>query len=335
MDIVVLAGGLSPERDVSLSSGALIANALVDKGHRVQLVDLFLGPVAAVAGQYRFAIPETAPDLAALRAHHPEVSGAIGTGVLDLCRSSEVVFVALHGGMGEDGRLQALFDALDIRYTGTGYTGCLLAMDKDLSKRLVRSAGVLTADWVTYDLAAVRRPTASDVRLPCVVKPLGCGSSVGITLVRTASEFEAAMEAAAVYETTILVEDLIEGREFSCGVLGTEALPVIEILPTTGFYDYRTKYQAGLAREVCPAEIPPVLAKALQGAALQAHRILRLGFYSRTDFIVDAQGRVWFLESNTLPGMTPTSLLPQEAAAAGIDYPELCERIVQAGRSKG
>lgn len=334
MRIVVLAGGLSPERDVSLSSGALIANALTEKGHQVRLVDLFLGPLPRPTGLYRYSVPERAPDLGALRAQHPEVEGQVGPGVLDLCRGAEVVFVALHGGMGEDGRIQALFDAHGIRYTGTGYTGCLLAMDKDLSKRLVRSAGLLTADWVTYDLAEVRRPTATDVRLPCVVKPLGCGSSVGISLVRSAAEFDAAIEAAAAFETTVLVEDLIAGREFSCGVLGNEALPVIEILPATGFYDYRTKYQAGLAREVCPAEIPPVLAKALQEAALQAHRILRLGYYSRTDFIVDEQGRAWFLESNTLPGMTPTSLLPQEAAAAGIGYQELCEKIVLSAREK-
>jgi D-alanine-D-alanine ligase len=343
MKIVVLAGGLSPERDVSLSSASLIANALIDNGHDVCLVDLFLGRTGDAAqlaymnrgSSYRFSykIPELAPDLAALKAAHPEIGGPIGPGVVEACQACDAVFVALHGDIGENGQLQALLDVHGVRYTGSGYIGCLLAMDKDIAKKLVSAAGLATAAWNTYDLSRGERPMAASQEFPCVVKPLSCGSSVGISMVGDAAGLEKAVAEAAAYETHLLVERKIEGREFSCAVLDGVALPVIEILPSAGFYDYKNKYQAGCAREVCPAELGPEPTRLIQEAALKAHRALRLGFYSRSDFILAADGVPYYLESNTLPGMTPTSLLPQEAAAAGIAYRDLVEKIIQsAGR---
>jgi D-alanine-D-alanine ligase len=339
MKIVVLAGGLSPERDVSLSSASLIANALIENGHDVRLVDLFLGETGA-SGQavycnrgsnfrYSYKIPEAAPDLAALRAAHPEIHGPIGPGVMEACRAGDAVFVALHGDIGENGQLQALLDVHGVRYSGSGYIGCLLAMDKDIAKKLVVAAGLATAAWSTYDLSRGEQPSAVDQSFPCVVKPLSCGSSVGISIVADAAGLEKAVNEAAVYETHLLVEKKIEGREFSCGVLDGQALPVIEILPSAGFYDYKNKYQAGCAREICPAELGPEPTRLIQEAALKAHRALRLGFYSRSDFILAADGVPYYLESNTLPGMTPTSLLPQEAAAAGITYRDLVEKIIR------
>lgn len=337
MKIVVLAGGLSPERDVSLSSGALISNALIENGHDVMLLDLYLGknnkeiePIyrnKKSAYRYSYEIPEQEPNLEAIRASTKSDEELIGEGVIDFCKKAEVVFLALHGAAGENGQLQALFDLHGIRYTGTGYIGSLLAMDKDISKRLMKESGILTADWVCVNL---REPNGlNDVTYPCVVKPCSCGSSIGVTIVENDSELHAAIANAQKYEDSIMIEKKIEGREFSVGILGGRALPPIEIQPLKGFYDYKNKYQKGLTREICPADIAEPIQKQLQNAAQAVHRALRLGFYSRVDFILDKENRAFCLEANTLPGMTPTSLLPQEASAVGISYQELCDIIAR------
>ncbi len=338
MKIVVLAGGLSPERDVSFSSGALIANALMENGHEVMLLDLFLGtdhpdfpPVFRKSGEappYSFQIPEKAPDLAAVRAMSPDPESLIGPGILEHCRAADAAFLALHGSIGENGQLQALLDLWGIRYTGTGSVGSMLAMDKDLSKQLLRANGILTPDWKRLDLSTGTPPEG--ISFPCVVKPCGCGSSVGVTMVEEPSGLRSALEEAKKYEDAVLIEEKIEGREFSVGILDGKALPVIEIRPLAGFYDYKNKYQQGLTEEICPAQIPDSLRELLQRSAEEVHRVLRLGFYSRVDFLADEEGRAFCLEANTLPGMTPQSLLPQEARAAGISYRELCEKIVRA-----
>ncbi|MGI6261645.1 MAG: D-alanine--D-alanine ligase family protein [Acutalibacteraceae bacterium] len=337
MKIVVLAGGLSPERDVSLSSGALISNALIENGHDVMLLDLYLGknnkeiePIyrnKKSAYRYSYAIPEQEPNLGAIRASSKFDECLIGEEVIDFCKKADVVFLALHGAAGENGQLQAAFDLHGIRYTGTGYIGSLLAMDKDISKRLMKESGILTADWVRVDL---REPNGwSNVTYPCVVKPCSCGSSIGVTIVENDSELHAAIVSAQKYEDSIMIEKKIEGREFSVGILGGRALPPIEIQPLKGFYDYKNKYQKGLTREICPADITEPIQKQLQDAAQAVHKALRLGFYSRVDFILDRENRAFCLEANTLPGMTPTSLLPQEAAAVGISYLELCDIIAR------
>ncbi len=336
MKIVVLAGGLSPERDVSLCSGALIANALMKNGHQVMLLDLFWGranrEIEAIYhdGESGFAfdykIPEIEPDLAALQMARGGES-LIGEGVVELCQEADKVFMALHGGIGENGQLQALFDIYGVKYTGSGYEGSLLAMDKDLAKRMMRAAGILTADWGYYNLA--EENDWESVKYPAVVKPNGCGSSVGVSMVENRAELEKALAEVEKYEQGVVIEDKIVGREFSVGIIAGEALPVIEIMPHEGFYDYKNKYQAGRADEVCPAQISEEWREKLQAGAVAVGKALRLGFYARIDFIVNEVGEAYCLEANTLPGMTPTSLLPQEAAEMGIDYGRLCEMIVE------
>lgn len=339
MKIIVLAGGLSPERDVSLSSGSLIANALIENGHDVMLLDLFLGrnnrdilPVYRnKRSEYRFSytIPEHEPNLAAVKASVISASDHIGDGVIDMCRDADMVFMGLHGSAGENGQLQAVFDMYGISYTGTGYIGSLLAMDKDISKKLMREKGILTAGWQYIKLNGDN--DFSGIKYPCVVKPCSCGSSVGVTIVENREQLDSAIVYAKKYEEYVIIEDKIAGREFSVGILDGRALPPIEIRPLCGFYDYKNKYQKGLTEEICPADIPEETSRLLQSSALAVHSTLRLGFYSRVDFILDDNNNAYCLEANTLPGMTPTSLLPQEALAAGISYNELCNIIVNGG----
>lgn len=239
-----------------------------------------------------------------------------------------MVFIALHGGAGENGQIQAVLEAYGIPHTGSGYTGCILAMDKNISKILMRTAGVATPDWYLVEKGTHSQPDF----MPCVVKPLDCGSSVGVLIAENEEEWHTALEGAFSYGNSVLVEKKITGREFSVGVLGERALPAIEIIPQSGFYDYQNKYQPGRTREICPAVLDPMQALRLEAAALTVHRTLELGYYSRVDFLMDRDGAIYCLEANTLPGMTPLSLFPQEAKAAGITYYELCESIVKNGK---
>ena len=333
MKIVVLAGGFSPERDISLSSGCLIANALLRRGHAVALVDVFRGittpeDAAFKTGtgvEYAYRIPEHEPDLEALRAECGGQTDLIGPGVLELCKSADITFVALHGAMGENGQLQATFDNYSVRYTGSGFEGCLLAMNKSISKQMMAGYGIRTPKGVELDMS---KPIPENLPLPCFVKPCSCGSSVGTSRATTKEELANAIALAAKYESCILVEEEVVGREFSVGVLNGKVLPPIEIIPQEGFYDYRRKYQAGMTTEICPAELTDAQCKTMQDAALAVFGALRLRDYARMDFIMTADDTCYCLEANTLPGMTPTSLLPQEAAAVGISYDDLCELIV-------
>ncbi len=335
MKIIVLAGGLSPEREVSLTSGSLIANALMERGHEVALVDVYEGIEESLVWRgpsgekYHAAVGETVPDLAAVKARCGGREALIGPGVLDACRAADVVFIALHGAMGENGQLQATLDNFGIRrYTGSGYIGSLLAMDKDITKRVLTLSGIANAPWMLFDAAHDDASRAiGEIGLPCVVKPCSCGSSVGVSIVETEEELSAALAFAREYEPLVLIERKIEGREFSIAILDGEALPAIEIIPKSGFYDYKNKYQGGCTTEICPAELTADEAKRLADAAKAVFAALRLENYARIDFILDRDGTFWCLEANTLPGMTPTSLMPQEAAAVGIPYPELCDRL--------
>ena len=341
MNIVILAGGLSPERDVSLSSGAKIAAALQSRGHRVCLVDLFLGrpdlpqnpldAFSSVPSDVSHTIEQTAPNLDAVkrsRAHG--LSDSIGDGVIELCRAADITFLALHGGDGENGKLQALFDLLGIRYTGSSSLGCAVSMHKWITKQLLRGAGVPVPDGVLLR----RGEPVPEIQLPCVVKPCCGGSSIGIAIAHTQAEFDEALLDAFRYEDEVLVEEYIAGRELSAGVLGDEALPLIEIIPRHGFYDYAHKYQSGWTEEITPARLDEATTARIQALAQKASRVLHLSVYARIDFLLTPDGEVYCLEANTLPGMTPTSLLPQEAAAAGIDYPSLCDRIVSLSERK-
>lgn len=339
MKIVVLAGGLSPERDVSLSSGSLIANALRNKGHRVLLLDAYEGISVSesdlekffkdkAGDPYSYTVPEIQPDLNEIKERNNNGEALVGKNVLQLCQLADVVFIALHGAMGENGQIQAVFDVMGIKYTGTGYIGSLLAMDKDLTKRLLRQAGILTADWFIYHDSMSMPYIAEHIGLPCVVKPCSAGSSIGVSIAHSVEELKKAIAAANEVESVIMIEKMVPGREFSVGILNGKVLPVIEIMPKEGFYDYKNKYQAGLTNEICPANLSEYDTKRVQDVALKVHGVLRLGSYSRIDFILNQNGEFICLEANTLPGMTPTSLLPQEALAYGISYEELCNEIV-------
>ena len=341
MKIVVLAGGLSPERNVSLSSGTMIAHALKRLGHRPALVDLYFGledPAGPLEACFDQPVPDRwkqvdpqAPDLEAVKAARPgESPSQFGPGVLELCRQADLVFLALHGACGEDGRVQAAFDLMGIPYTGSGYVGSALAMDKDLTKRLVAPLGVKTPQWKRADYTDrdIDRLT-STTPVPCVVKPVASGSSIGVYIAHTQAELEDALRHSMELGGRTVLEQYIQGREIQVAVLGDAYLPAVEIIPKNAYFDYESKYQKGGAVEICPAPITDDEWKQVGQAALKLHKALGLSVYSRTDFILDEEGRAWCLEVNTLPGMTPTSLVPQEAAAAGMDYDTLCEKIAE------
>ena len=344
MNILVLAGGYSPERDVSLTSGSLIANALKREGERVCLADVYLGIDEARLDDTElfnsregevYKVTNSVPDLKALKEQSGNGEALIGRGIIELCKRADVVFLALHGAMGENGQLQATLDNYGIKYTGSGYVGSLLAMDKDISKKMFVGAGVNTPEWIYVSVKDFDREAFEEkIGYPCVVKPCSCGSSVGISIVDTREELDAALKFAAEYEEYVLIEKKIEGRELTVGILDGEVLPTIEIIPTEGFYDYTNKYQAGKTLEICPAEIDESLKEVVSAQTKLAFEALRLSGYSRFDFIVDKDGKPWCLEANTLPGMTPTSLLPQMAAANGIEYGKLCLKIVELAKRK-
>ena len=338
MNIVVLAGGLSPERDVSLTSGSLITSALRRKGHRVLLIDLYEGLTSDIhiseelfssQTETSSAVGRDIPDLDSLIAKNGGRREPIGPNVIELCRMADVTFLALHGAMGENGQLQALLDMENIKYTGSGYIGSLLAMDKDVSKKILRFSGILTPDWIRYD-------TESPVSFDEIIEKIGCscGSSVGVSLADNASELEEAISLAKQYERFMLIEKRIVGRELSQGIIDGKVLPPVEIIPKCGFYDYANKYQAGATEEICPAPLSDADLDTVSRATAMGFDALRLEGYARIDYILDSDGKAWCLEANTLPGMTPTSLLPQETAAVGIGYDELCEKLAMMAMKK-
>lgn len=343
MRIVVLAGGLSTERDVSISSGILVASALREKGHEVVLLDVFTGyeqnicDIDALFKQnYSFTdkanVGETVSDFSEVRENRLDKSGRfIGTNVIEICSEADITFLALHGGEGENGQLQATLDLLGIKYTGTGYLGSALAMNKGLTKGVFVQNKINTPAGEIFKSAEEAKSWSI---FPCVVKPCSGGSSVGIAKAENEEEFLAAVKDAFRYENEIVVEQFVKGREFSVGLLGGKALPPIEIIPKSGFYDYTAKYQAGATDEICPADIDEQTDKKLRDAAVAAYNALHLDNYARVDFLVDENGEPFCLEANTLPGMTPTSLLPQEAAVEGLNYADLCEKIIEISLDK-
>ncbi|MBR5094012.1 MAG: D-alanine--D-alanine ligase [Oscillospiraceae bacterium] len=344
MKIVVLGGGISTERQVSLVSATSVCRALRSLGHQAVFVDLFLGlegydgPLGALFEQEdgrcgQVAIGKTAPDLDAVRASRKDKSPSrIGKGVLEICRLADLVFLGLHGKDGEDGKIQATLDLLGVPYTGSGPLGSAMAMDKAVAKRIMASCGVLTPAWqeIRYSAEDIPRLTES-LPVPCAVKIVGGGSSIGVALPDDRDGLRAALEEILRYGDRAVVEEKIVGREITVPVFDGEALSPIEIVPPEGMgFDYVTKYQSGEegAREICPAQIDDAARELVSQAALKIHKALGLSVYSRTDFILDGEGRAWCLEVNTLPGMTPNSLIPKAAKVAGMSYEELCEQIV-------
>lgn len=348
MKIVVLAGGLSTERDVSFKTGEMVMKALRENGHQVILLDVFMGysdkeedltgifDRAEAVSVKVAAIPETAPDLEKVKAQRKDQSdNFFGPNVIELCRMADIVFMALHGENGENGKIQAAFDLFGIRYTGTGYLGSALAMNKGMAKQLFLENGIPTPRGTSLkrgeDAAKIED---CGIHFPCVVKPCSGGSSIGVSIVHDKAEYEQALKEAFRWENELVIEEYVKGREFSVGVIDFQALPIIEIAPVEGFYDYKNKYKAGSTVETCPAELSEQITKEMQGYAEKVAEVLGLNTYSRTDFLLDAEDHIFCLEANTLPGMTPTSLLPQEAKVTGVDFNQLCEKLIESSMRK-
>lgn len=348
MKIVVLAGGLSTERDVSFKTGEMVTKALRKNGHQVILLDVFMGysdkeedltgifDRAEAVSVKVAAIPETAPDLEKVKAQRKDQSdNFFGPNVIELCRMADIVFMALHGENGENGKIQAAFDLFGIRYTGTGYLGSALAMNKGMAKQLFLENGIPTPRGTSLkrgeDAAKIE---TCGIHFPCVVKPCSGGSSIGVSIVHDKAEYEQALKEAFRWENELVIEEYVKGREFSVGVIDFQALPIIEIAPVEGFYDYKNKYKAGSTVETCPAELSEQITKEMQGYAEKVAEVLGLNTYSRTDFLLDAEDHIFCLEANTLPGMTPTSLLPQEAKVTGVDFNQLCEKLIESSMRK-
>ena len=340
MKIAVLAGGISTERDVSLVTGREVYKALKENGHKVILLDAYLGCEMGAEEVFDSdidwalqvaPISEAAPDIEEVKALRGEDNKEFfGPNVIKICQAADIVFMALHGDCGENGKVQAAFDLMGVKYTGTDALSSSLAMDKAISKQLFKMYGVSTPD--SYLLKSVNddyRP-----QFPCVVKICNGGSSVGVYIANNYSEYQSAVKDAFKYESRVMVEEYISGREFTCCVIEGQALPIVEIAPKSGFYDYKNKYQAGSTVETCPADIDADTTARIQAEAVKAYNALGIKTYARMDFLMNGKNEVFCLEANTLPGMTPTSLIPQEAAAAGMSYVELCEYIIKISLKK-
>ena len=341
MKIVVLSGGFCTERHVGLVSGSGVCRALREKGHQAIFVDMFMG-LENYQGKLedifdapdglleKVAIEETTPDLEAVRAARQDKSPSLlGKDVLKVCAMADAVFLAMHGANGEDGRIQATLDLLGVPYTGSGYLGSAMAMDKAVTKRMMDSLGIRTAPWVDvhYKKEDIPRLT-QELMVPCAVKMVNGGSSIGMALPDTREELEKALYDLLPYGGHVVVEKKIKGREIQIAVLDDTYLPAVEIIPKGEYFDYVCKYQKDGAQEICPAPISDEEWRQVGEMALKLHQGLGLSVYSRSDFLLDDEGKAWCLEINTLPGMTPTSLVPQEAAQVGLSYADLCEKIV-------
>ncbi len=339
MKIAVLMGGISGERDVSLASGMQVLRALREAGHEVVGVDTSHGVLSARDEEELLASEIHHPKPAAL-AHDMLRTGDVGLLANDPRTAGvDLVFPALHGGGGEDGTIQTLLQVAGIPFVGSGPVGCALAMDKDLSKRLARDAGIPTPAWITVegreDGISRREEVLDRLGLPLIVKPPCGGSTLGLTLIHDESGFREALALCLEYDDRAMFEKYVRGRELTVGILGSEALPVGEIIPEREIFDYDCKYRPGMAEEIFPADLPPDVAQQAQDAAAVAHWVLRLRDFSRVDFILGRDGVPWVLEANSLPGLTANSLLPKAGRAAGIPFPELCHRLAVMALKRG
>lgn len=342
MKIVVLAGGTSTERDVSIVSGTGVCRALREKGHQAILADVFAGAEdldaeTAFDGEY---------DVDAAAEYIKSFNGSIremektrreffGPNILELCRAADIVFLALHGANGEDGKIQAAFDLMKIKYTGSGYVSSAMAMDKGITKAIFQMHQVPTPKGVT--MQAKNRSDdlkALGMDFPVVVKTCCGGSSIGVYIVEDQEAYGKALDEAFSYEDEVVIEEYIRGKEYTVAVIDGKAYPVVLIEPVSGFYDYKNKYLPGATIETCPAPLSEEMTKKMQAYAETGYKALGLEAYGRLDFMMDEAGNMYCLEANTLPGMTPTSLIPQEAAAVGMDYPTLCEYLIKVSLEK-
>lgn len=342
MNIVVLAGGTSSERAISIITGTKVCEALRKKGHMAVLADVFAGveePDWENPFPSDYKLEEAVAYIESWNDKIENLSKSrkefLGPHILELCKRADIVFLALHGANGEDGKIQAAFDLFGVRYTGTGAMGSAMAMNKGITKQIFSSGGIpMPQGIMLWRGESSCRLADYGMDFPVVVKPCCGGSSVGVSIAQRQSDYEKALAEAFAWEDEVVVEDYIQGREFSVGVIENEALPIIEIAPLKGFYDYKNKYEPGATVETCPADLPAEKTREMQEYAKKGHRLLALEAYSRLDFIMHEDGRIYCLEANTLPGMTPTSLMPQEAAAIGMSFPELCEKLIQTSMKK-
>lgn len=342
MNIVVLAAGTSTEREVSIVSGTGVCKALRARGHKAVLLDVFAGFAEADSNNYfpeEYDIDKASVYISSFNGRIKEMVAQrrefFGPNVIDMCSKADFVFLALHGANGEDGRVQATFDLLGIKYSGTDYLSSALAMDKTLTKHLFQACDVPTAKaFAITRHSAETDPEAKGLTYPVVVKPACGGSSVGITIAKDSAEYAKSLELAFSYDAHVLVEQYVKGREFSVAVVDGKAYPVIEIAPKQGFYDYKNKYSAGSTVETCPAQITAEQTSRMQCDAELAAKALGITGYGRIDFIMNDKGEMFALEANTLPGMTATSLVPQEAAVLGMSYEDLCEKLIEVSLKK-
>lgn len=326
MKVLVLMGGRSAEREISLRTGEGIVRALGRLGHEVSAIDTATGAPLLAAGLE--AVPQSADGLPAVTSGR--ALGAVGTAAQDV----DVVFVALHGAEGEDGTIQSLLELAKVAYTGSGVLASALGMNKEMSRRLFHSAGVpIPRGLFLEDYSGGVPRSVGDfvgkVGWPVVVKPNEQGSTVGVTIVRENAQLHGALALAARYGRDVLIEEFIPGRELTVGILGDEALPAVEIIPESGFYDFEAKYTKGQSRYEVPAKMPEPHAMRVRELGRAAFRALGCRGFGRVDFRLHPDGTPYCLEVNTIPGMTELSLLPMAARAVGIEYDALVEQIVR------
>lgn len=323
MKVAVLMGGRSGEREVSFSTGRGIAQALRNLGHTVTSIDAADG-ITLPAGDES----ADARTLKTVRVMPPDTM--LSAIQVPAVRDADVVFIALHGRYGEDGTIQAALELAGKTYTGSGVLASALAMDKAMSKRVFEREALPTPHWMLIEAGVPG--SALDTSLlggyPLVVKPNQEGSTIGLTIVRHPSELQPAIQRAAEYDTQVLVEQYIEGRELTVAVIGEVAYPVVEIEPKSGFYDYAAKYTKGMSVYTCPAQLDKELARHLRELAVEAAQVIGCRGVVRVDFRLSEDDEPYILEVNTLPGMTPTSLVPMAAAAKGMSYDQLVARTL-------
>ncbi|MEF2955243.1 MAG: D-alanine--D-alanine ligase [Blautia sp.] len=341
MNIVVLAGGNSTEREVSISSGQGVCQALRERNHKAILVDAYFGK-ESMEGELFSDKYDTEQAAAWMRKQSNNLEEVMktrkeffGPHVLEICQKADIVFLALHGANGEDGKVQSVLDLMGIKYTGCGPLSSGMAMDKGITKMVFEAKGVPTPKGMTLEKGECSSYLSDyGMDFPVIVKPCCGGSSVGVCIAHNQQEYGAALMEAFSYENQVVVEQFITGREFSVAVVDGKAYPVIEIAPLEGFYDYKNKYSAGSCVETCPADLSASLTKEMQMYAEKGYEALNLQAYARLDFLMEEDGSMYCLEANTLPGMTPTSLIPQEASVIGMNYPQLCEKLIEVSLKK-
>lgn len=341
MNIIVLAGGNSTEREVSIASGQGVCKALRERNHKAVLLDPYFGASQKEENLFptEYDVDKAADAMREMSSKLEETmktrKGFFGPNVLEICKEADIVFLALHGANGEDGKVQSVLDLMGIKYTGSGPLSSGMAMDKGITKMVFEAKGVPTPKGITLEKGKCSSQFADyGMGFPVIVKPCCGGSSVGVCIANNQTEYQAALLEAFSYENEVVVEQFITGREFSVAVVDGKAYPVIEIAPLQGFYDYKNKYQVGSCVETCPADLSSALTKEMQKYAEMGYKALNLQAYARLDFLMDDEGNMYCLEANTLPGMTPTSLIPQEAKAIGMDYPQLCEKLIEVSLKK-